>query len=550
MRKPILRSARAAPLLVAALAAANVPAAPADGAAPSPGAIALLANKPLGPDEIALCRAALRGPRADSRATAARVARVQGSAGLVPTLLETLAGETDAAAAREEVLALGWLAGAAAHDVLLAAARRFDGEIDDALVLGLALRGPEALSLAGRLAEQRVEPRSWDAFFLWATRGGLEALPEAGSAAAAIGSPQAWSALFAASAHGGQPLADASVATAARAGSSAIRTEAYLHVLGLVDRGGVVGAETHAALAQAPEADAARASDAPAVLAFELLRRALGHAAVDRTTLLRALDRGALFRLGQDHAALRRLRGPEREALGEVRFGDKKWVEDELKHGHDPVEAGNRLRGNRIRTVSDLPPGVIDDLVAITGCPLPKEPAWAGGEARFDARATLERVGFYPTQGPAACEPAARALLLMNMLPTDRPPLAGQVDMLVLPLSRDFAACVGRAEPTAPRHTTSDADAPAAIREPRKTRSVPPSYPSAARRDGRQGVVIVEAVIGSEGCVRSAEVISSPHIDLAGEAIRSVVQWRYTPTLLDGRPVPVVMTVTVNFRLR
>jgi len=27
------------------------------------------------------------------------------------------------------------------------------------------------------------------------------------------------------------------------------------------------------------------------------------------------------------------------------------------------------------------------------------------------------------------------------------------------------------------------------------------------------------------------------------------MRWRYTPTLVDGEPVPVIMTVTVNFRL-
>jgi hypothetical protein len=39
-----------------------------------------------------------------------------------------------------------------------------------------------------------------------------------------------------------------------------------------------------------------------------------------------------------------------------------------------------------------------------------------------------------------------------------------------------------------------------------------------------------------------------PELDLA--AMRAVSQWRYTPTLLEGDPVPVYMTVTINFRLR
>jgi protein TonB len=49
--------------------------------------------------------------------------------------------------------------------------------------------------------------------------------------------------------------------------------------------------------------------------------------------------------------------------------------------------------------------------------------------------------------------------------------------------------------------------------------------------------------------VRSAEVLRGASPDLDGAALHAVTQWAYTPTLLDGLPVPVVMTVTVNFKL-
>ena len=39
----------------------------------------------------------------------------------------------------------------------------------------------------------------------------------------------------------------------------------------------------------------------------------------------------------------------------------------------------------------------------------------------------------------------------------------------------------------------------------------------------------------------------APDLDL--QALRAVTQWRYTPTLLNGVPVPVIMTVTVHFKL-
>jgi protein TonB len=63
-----------------------------------------------------------------------------------------------------------------------------------------------------------------------------------------------------------------------------------------------------------------------------------------------------------------------------------------------------------------------------------------------------------------------------------------------------------------------------------------------------EGVVILEAVLDENGNVKSVRVLTSkPLLDDA--AIRAVRQWRYTPTLLNGIPVPVLMTITVNFQL-
>jgi len=72
--------------------------------------------------------------------------------------------------------------------------------------------------------------------------------------------------------------------------------------------------------------------------------------------------------------------------------------------------------------------------------------------------------------------------------------------------------------------------------------------PDRAKRSGIQGPVVLECVIDPEGNVTSSDVIFGPPalIDAAESAVR---KWRYTPTLLDGKPVPVIMTVTVNFRL-
>jgi periplasmic protein TonB len=86
------------------------------------------------------------------------------------------------------------------------------------------------------------------------------------------------------------------------------------------------------------------------------------------------------------------------------------------------------------------------------------------------------------------------------------------------------------------------------IKAPQKVRDVAPRYPVIAQQSKVQGFVILEAVISQNGDVQSVRVLrSQPLLDAA--AVEAVQQWRFTPTLLNGEPVPVVMTVTVNFRL-
>jgi TonB family protein len=85
-----------------------------------------------------------------------------------------------------------------------------------------------------------------------------------------------------------------------------------------------------------------------------------------------------------------------------------------------------------------------------------------------------------------------------------------------------------------------------AIATPMKIKDVRPVYPPVARDAGVQGVVVLEAVIDETGAVSAARVLRSiPLLDQA--ALDAVRQWQFTPTLLNGAPVPVVMTVTINF---
>ena len=88
------------------------------------------------------------------------------------------------------------------------------------------------------------------------------------------------------------------------------------------------------------------------------------------------------------------------------------------------------------------------------------------------------------------------------------------------------------------------------VRPPKRMKYVAPTYPSLALTAGVQGLVIVEAVIDQQGRVTSGRILRSDSPLLNDAALDAVRQWAYTPTLLNGVPTAVVMTVTVHFKLQ
>ncbi len=86
------------------------------------------------------------------------------------------------------------------------------------------------------------------------------------------------------------------------------------------------------------------------------------------------------------------------------------------------------------------------------------------------------------------------------------------------------------------------------IRQPVKIGGADPAYPPMAQAARIQGIVIIEATLAADGRVMNARILRSvPMLDPA--ALDAVRTWQYTPTLLNGVPVPVIMTVTVTFTL-
>jgi TonB family protein len=119
----------------------------------------------------------------------------------------------------------------------------------------------------------------------------------------------------------------------------------------------------------------------------------------------------------------------------------------------------------------------------------------------------------------------------------------------VLPNGATGSATLVASSPTMAVRNDADGQAPVRVggqvHTPHKTHDVPVVYPEAMRQSGVAGIVILELIIAADGSVSGAKVLRGllPQIDLA--ALEAAKQWRYEPTLLQGKPVPVVLTAPV-----
>ena len=175
--------------------------------------------------------------------------------------------------------------------------------------------------------------------------------------------------------------------------------------------------------------------------------------------------------------------------------------------------------------------------------------ASAENQTRFalarDRLATLlpqERIGDAQQRASASANPGASA--------TTNAPSSAADNPAVTDVPAPAAALSRRAleTPDPPPSPSAPVRVGGAIEPPVKTRDVRPQYPSIARTARVQGIVIIEATIGADGTVQGTRILRSiPLLDDA--ALNAVRQWEFSPTLLNSVPVPVIMTVTVQFTL-
>ena len=517
---------------------------PVPSAPLTPGAVALLANSG---DSAAAeqARTALSHSDPTVRAVAARVLGIGRVRGAVPNLRAALEGESDEAAAAEMVRALLYFGD---PELVGAVETRLPGApsaVNSYLAWLLTASPDDSAERLERLFKSRPP-----ADFTYASELVVRAVtrvPKERDRALrgllGIAASPMWRATLD---QLGATVTEAEGAVIQQALASADEAIRETTVWAIIARLSKSDATPAGVLEAALPADMRGATDAAVSVGWEQFGREL---VARRHRQVRTPDRADLIRSEGVVSDLRLLlqltetSRAERDAAADV-LGERNVA----KALPSPVPESAPRRGQVAMRTAPIPwPALLPDLLKVTRCPVTNAVRIAMFEISYRPDGRPQSVGTMPTELPPECAPAVAALARLTIAdPLDRI-LDGEKQYVVLLVSSDHLACL-RADQVTPR-AEGQRVGRGRIKQPTKIRDVRPLYPPPAQNARVQGLVIVEAVISSTGCVRNLKVLRSVHPLLDLEAVRAVSEWRFTPTLLDGVAVPVIMTVTVNFRL-
>lgn len=96
---------------------------------------------------------------------------------------------------------------------------------------------------------------------------------------------------------------------------------------------------------------------------------------------------------------------------------------------------------------------------------------------------------------------------------------------------------------------TPEAFNPGIEKYPKIIYNPPPKYPDVARRAGVEGTVFIKMWVTKEGKVKVAEIVKSTAAIFDQAAIDAAVLWKFTPAIMNNKPVSVWVTVPFKFRL-
>ena len=103
--------------------------------------------------------------------------------------------------------------------------------------------------------------------------------------------------------------------------------------------------------------------------------------------------------------------------------------------------------------------------------------------------------------------------------------------------------------PAARAQESGTAERPAPDVDPTLTSFVEAEYPPAALRAGREGRVLLQLLVNASGAVDSVAVLESLEPELDAAAMRAAAACGFTPALIGGEPVPVLVQFAYTFSL-
>jgi len=88
------------------------------------------------------------------------------------------------------------------------------------------------------------------------------------------------------------------------------------------------------------------------------------------------------------------------------------------------------------------------------------------------------------------------------------------------------------------------------VKPPKLIKKVNPIYPEEARKQIISGQVILSVRSDEQGNIVGVKIVKSPHELLSKASVEAVKQWKYEPMTIKGKPMPIIFTVTMTFRLK
>ncbi len=166
-------------------------------------------------------------------------------------------------------------------------------------------------------------------------------------------------------------------------------------------------------------------------------------------------------------------------------------------------------------------------------------PAALSPEDGSDDVIVVNRDGTTPSKAEATSDPRSTSSHASVTTEGDLPapvPIEGQMDLAAIRLPGTPA------KPSLAIRLSSGTTGGKLIKR------VEPVYPETAKARGVQGEVVLSAHVGTDGTVKSVRTVRGNPF-LANAAVEALRHWQYQPMKLNGNPVEMDTTVTVQFKL-